>query len=115
MNTKSLGNKGEQKAAEYLKNKGYDIVICNFRTRYGEIDIIAKDKEVLVFAEVKLRSSQNYGRGLEAITSRKIEKIHQVAMEYIQSNYQSEPACRFDVIEIVNSNQMEILHIENAF
>lgn len=115
MNTKSLGNKGEQIAAKYLKNKHYEIVMCNFRTRYGEIDIIAKDKEVLVFVEVKLRSSRNYGRGLEAITSSKVEKIHQVAMEYIQNNYQTEPECRFDVIEIINSSQMEILHIENAF
>ena len=115
MNTKSLGNKGEQSAAKYLENKGYEIVICNFRTRYGEIDIIAKDKELLVFVEVKLRRSKSYGTGLEAITPHKVEKIHQVAMEYIQSNYESEPACRFDVIEILNSNQMKIQHIENAF
>lgn len=115
MNTKTLGNKGERNAAKYLKNKGYNVILCNFRTRYGEIDIIAKDKGTLVFVEVKLRSSKNFGRGIEAVTPHKVEKIHQVAMKYIQSNYQSEPECRFDVIEIVNSNQMEILHIENAF
>lgn len=115
MNTKTLGNKGEKASAKYLQNKGYEIIICNYRTRYGEIDIIAKDRDVLVFVEVKLRSSSVYGRGLEAITPHKVEKIHQVAMDYIQNNYKEEPACRFDVVEILNSNKMEILHIENAF
>ena len=115
MNKKSLGDKGEKYGAEYLKNKGYEIITCNYRTRYGEIDIIAKDKDTLVFVEVKLRSGSKYGRGVEAITSHKIEKIHQVALDYIQNNYEKEPECRFDVIEILNSNEMEILHIENAF
>ena len=115
MNRKLLGDAGEKASAKYLENKGYHIVVRNYRTRYGEIDIIAKKENVLVFVEVKLRTGSNYGRGLEAITPHKVEKIHQVAISYIQENYEVEPECRFDVIEILNSNQMEILHIENAF
>ena len=115
MNKKALGNKGEQKAAEFLTGEGYEIIACNYRTRFGEIDIIARDKSVLEFVEVKLRSSTEYGRGIEAITTNKIDKIHQVAINYIQENYEIEPECRFDVIEIKNSEQMKILHVKNAF
>jgi len=115
MNRKSLGDKGEKTSAKYLTNKGYNIIARNYRTRYGEIDIIAKYKGILVFVEVKLRTNTKYGRGIEAITSHKIQKIHQVAVNYIQEHYDIEPECRFDVIEILNSNEMEILHLENAF
>ncbi len=115
MNKKVLGDKGENISCEFLKDKGYDIVTRNYRTRYGEIDIIAKDGTVLVFAEVKLRSGGNYGRGIEAVTPHKVGKIHQVAMEYIQHNYETEPECRFDVIEITNLEKIEIMHVKNAF
>ncbi|MEX1376383.1 MAG: YraN family protein [Eubacteriales bacterium] len=115
MNKKNLGDKGESAACRYLENKGYKIVQQNYRTRYGEVDIIAMDKETLVFAEVKLRTGSQFGRGLEAITKHKIDKIHGAAMDYIQKNYEMEPDCRFDVVEISKGTRMEILHIENAF
>ena len=115
LNRKELGDKGEDAACRYLEKKGYHIVQQNYRTRYGEVDIIAMDKKTLVFVEVKLRTSSQFGRGLEAITEHKIEKIHGAAMDYIQKNYEIEPECRFDVVEISKGAQTEITHIENAF
>lgn len=115
MSTKTLGDSGEKLAVKLLEDKGYEILSLNYRTRYGEIDIIAFDKDTLVFVEVKLRTSTQYGRGIEALTKHKVDKIHLVASEYIQSEYEQAPKCRFDVIEILKSAQMEILHIENAF
>ena len=115
MNKKTLGSKGEEISCEFLRKKGYKIAAQNYRTRYGEIDIIANDGTVLVFAEVKLRTGTVFGRGIEAVTPHKAEKIRKVAMEYIQSNYEAEPECRFDVIEIVKTDKTEILHVENAF
>ena len=115
MNRKALGDKGEKISSRFLQDMGYEIITSNYRTRYGEVDIIAKDNGVLVFVEVKLRSGTNYGRGLEAVNRSKMEKIQKIALEYIQENYDSEPECRFDVIEITNSEKMKILHVKNAF
>ena len=115
VNRKTLGNRGESTACKYLQSKGYEILQQNYRTRYGEVDIIAMDKSALVFVEVKLRTGSGYGRGLEAITQHKIGKIHGAAMDYIQKNYEIEPECRFDVVEISDGELTGIVHIENAF
>lgn len=115
MNKKSLGNAGEDRAAEFLISKGYRILSRNYRTRYGEIDIIAEITGTLIFVEVKLRTSSAYGRGIEAVTRQKAAKIQQIAIDYISKNYEIEPACRFDVIEINSSLGSKITHIENAF
>ena len=92
MNKKSLGNAGEDRAAEFLISKGYRILSRNYRTRYGEIDIIAEITGTLIFVEVKLRTSSAYGRGIEAVTRQKAAKIQQIAIDYISKNYETEPA-----------------------
>lgn len=113
MNTKILGASGEQQAAEFLKEKGYKILETNFSNKIGEIDIIAKNKEFVVFVEVKARSTKAFGLPSEAVNFHKQQKIHQVALSYLKSKKILEKVqCRFDVVEVLGD---EIRHIENAF
>ncbi|GAB7140925.1 YraN family protein [Deferribacterales bacterium RsTz2092] len=110
-NKRQVGTAGEQQAAEYLKNKGYEIVRMNARTRYGEIDIVAKQGETYVFVEVKLRSSNRYGKGFEAVIGTKQRRIKNCATMYcVMHNIHS--LCRCDIISI---DEGVITHIENAF
>ncbi|MCI6499660.1 YraN family protein [Lachnospiraceae bacterium HCP1S3_C3] len=112
-NKRATGTAYEKKAAEYLKENGYDIIECNFRCRYGEIDIIAKDEKTLVFAEVKYRSSLRYGMPYEAVNRGKQRKIMLTAEYYrMKNNVSANTNCRFDVISILGN---EIEHIKNAF
>jgi|Wag4MinimDraft_12_1082652.scaffolds.fasta_scaffold00024_18 putative endonuclease len=106
------GNAGEQKAAAFLKKEGYQIIEKNYRTPFGEIDIIALQNETLVFIEVKSRSSRQFGTGAESVDRRKQYKIIKSAQVYIKKFYQHEQKCRFDVISIDSG---KISHIKNAF
>ena len=109
---KLLGRAGEVKAAEFLKKKGYEITDKNFKTRIGEIDVIARDGEYVVFVEVKTRTDDLYGAPSEAVDYKKREKYRLVAAEYLQKHELTDVPCRFDVVEIENG---KINHIENAF
>ena len=97
---KLLGRVGEKKAVDFLKDKGYKILETNYKTHIGEIDIIAEDKGVITFVEVKLRSSYDYGTGAEAVNHKKQEKYFKVATEYLVRKGKTECSCRFDVVEI---------------
>lgn len=112
--TRVIGAYYEEQAVQYLQNKGYIIIKRNYRTPYGEIDLIAKKQDLLVFCEVKFRSSDRYGTGLEAVTVRKQQRILKSA-RYFCNWYcgSKEFACRFDVIAIEPGNKF--YHIENAF
>ena len=112
MLNKRVGNIGEAKAVSFLKQKGYKIIELNYTNKIGEIDIIAKDKEVLVFVEVKARSSDKFGMGREAVNFRKQQKIRLVAQGYLKYKKLFDVSCRFDVLDVMND---EITHIENAF
>lgn len=112
------GKWGETQALDYLTRLGYTIVATNYRKRYGEIDIIAREKDVLVFVEVKCRSGRAFGSPLEAVDLRKQQRICRVAMEYLQTHHDGEGNARFDVIAVCPSPGKEsavIEHIENAF
>ena len=109
---KFLGRAGEVKAAEFLKKKGYKIIKTNYKTCFGEIDLIAQDNEYTVFIEVKTRTSEDYGLPSEAVDNRKVEKYYKVATEYLQRNKKTDSPCRFDVVEIENG---QINHIIDAF
>ena len=113
MNKRAVGSVYEQSAARFLKDKGYSILEMNFRCRFGEIDIIAKDGSVLVFAEVKYRASSGSGFPSEAVNYRKQSTICKVADRYMLKHglYDNTP-CRFDIISVLGD---EIRHIENAF
>lgn len=119
MNKKAYGNYGESKASEYLANKCYQILEQNFRCKIGEIDIVAKDKETLVFVEVKTRSNTNYGFPREAVDFRKQQIIGKCALLYlaIKMNKNRNINCRFDVVEIITHKGAikSINHFENAY
>lgn len=109
MNKREIGNKAEDIASKYLLDKGFKILERNFHSRYGEIDIIALDKDTIVFIEVKYRKNNNFGTPLESISLSKIKSICKTAKFYLKSE---EKDSRFDVISIESDN---IEHITNAF
>ena len=112
MNNKLKGAQGEQQALKYVKKLGYKILEKNFTTKIGEIDIIAQDKNSLVFIEVKNRTSQKFGRPSEAVNNHKQHKIKQVAQLFLQKTKKTSNFCRFDVLEVLDN---EINYILNAF
>lgn len=114
MNTKQIGNLGEQLAAEYLLSKGYDILDKNYRKQGTEIDIIAVCGEELVFVEVKTRRSRTFGDAYEAVTPLKMQHIIQTSQLYLQEKQYYQYMVRYDIIEVYLS-EGKIEHIENAF
>ena len=114
-----LGPWGEGIAAEYLRKKRYQIVACNYRTRFGEIDLIVKNRSVLAFVEVKLRKSDRFAQAREFVGVQKQNRIRTSAELWLQEHPTSlQP--RFDVIEIYAPDGMqtlcpEIVHLEDAF
>ena len=114
MNNVSSGKYGEKIASDYLIKKGYKVIFMNYRTPVGEIDIIAKDGEYTVFIEVKYRRHMEFGYPREAVGYKKQRRIIKSALFYINKS-NSEDNYRFDVIEIIDMNEINISHIENAF
>lgn len=114
MNNKIKGNYGEKIARDYLISNKYFILESNFKNNLGEIDIISKKENTIVFVEVKSRSNINYGYPYEAVNLRKQNKIIKVAKSYIKNKSLKDSQFRFDVIEVYLSNK-KINHIENAF
>lgn len=116
-NSKSLGKKGEDIAEELLRSKGYQILKRNFRFGKGEIDIIAKDGDCLVFVEVKSIKNYDFGEPEYSITKSKQKQLKRIAEGYFYVNGINEQLCRFDVITIVGEkeDELKINHIENAF
>jgi len=111
----SLGKKGEELAREYLKKHGYKIVEQNYKTPFGEIDIIAQDNNTLVFIEVKTRESIEFGLPFESVNKMKRRKIANVALSYLK-RFQDLPPCRFDVLSIYYKNAIpEFELIKDAF
>lgn len=114
-----LGAWGEALAAEYLRKKRYELVAAGYHCRFGEIDLIVKDRKFLVFVEVKLRKSSDFAKAMEYVDRRKQDKIRITASMYISQNPTAlQP--RFDVIEIYAPEGMatkypEIHHLEDAF
>lgn len=116
-NKKDIGKEGEEIAAKFLTEKGFEIVERNYQYGHGEIDIVANDKEILVFVEVKTRLNLEYGEPEYAINKKKIQQIKKMAELYLFDKEISEADCRFDVIAILldNKSNPKITHYENAF
>lgn len=111
---KIIGNAGEKLAREYLVSIGYEIIESNWHfSKTSEIDIIAKDKNVLVFVEVKTRSSLAFGHPLEAINQNKIQKIYTAALAYMEQSAIKIASYRIDVISIVDLKNPQIEHLKN--
>ena len=114
-----LGGWGEAMAAEYLRKKRYEIVACGWRCRFGEIDLIVKNKKYLAFVEVKLRKSARFASAMEYVDRRKQDRIRMTASLYLSRN-ETNLQPRFDVIEIYAPQGMDtpeptINHLEDAF
>lgn len=114
MNNIEKGKFGEEVALKYIISKGGIVVEKNYRTKVGEIDLIAKLNGELVFIEVKSRSNVDYGYPSESVNYKKKRKIINVAQYYILHNSLENLSIRFDVIEIY-LNEKKINHIVNAF
>jgi putative endonuclease len=106
------GRIGEKIAVRYLENRDFDIIALNYRTSFGEIDIIAKDKEYIVFIEVKFRNNLEYGYPREAVGKTKQKNIIKTAYSFISENNIQNMNFRFDVIEVCRDT---VNYIENAF
>jgi len=110
------GKRGESLAVRILKQSGYKIVEQNYRSKLGEIDIIAKEAGVLAFVEVKARRTDQFGGPKQAITPRKQRKISMVALEYLKQTGQMGERARFDVVAIhLTPGQPDVEIIKNAF
>ena len=113
----SLGKKGEELAAFYLKSQGYQIIEKNFKKRYGEIDLIALEKDTLVFIEVKTRWSKKFGPPEEAVTPRKLKSIIKTAQYYKMLYPELPEAMRIDVVAVdftVQGREKRIRLIKNV-
>lgn len=117
MRGKELGRWGEEQAVNYLEKKGYVILERNYKNRLGEIDIVALDGEVLVFVEVKTRSSRDYGRPLEGVTWKKQRQLRRLALCYLVNSTLKERDIRFDVIGIERESEGRyyINHLKGIF
>jgi putative endonuclease len=100
MARQATGKSGEDRAVEALEGRGYAIVERRYRTRHGEIDIVARDGETLVFVEVKVRLTAEFGTAAEAVTPRKQRRVVRMATEYLARMRVRECRCRFDVVAI---------------
>ena len=117
--SKISGAWGEALAAEYLRKKRYEIVASGYRCRFGEIDLIVKNKKYLAFVEVKLRKTDRFASAMEYVDRRKQDRIRMTASMYLSQN-ETELQPRFDVIEIyapqgMDTAKPEIIHMEDAF
>jgi len=97
---KLFGRWGEDAAEKFLKKKGYRILARNYRTKSGELDIIAMDGDTLVFVEVKSRSSDAFGGPIEAVDANKQARMTKAALAYMVKELDGQVACRFDVVGV---------------
>ena len=112
MNTRKVGQRGEDVAVEYLKLHGYVILSRNFNCHFGEIDVVAWDGEYVAFVEVKSRSDTSFGLPREAVDWRKQKTIVKCAEYWLYKNKRVGVPVRFDVVEVLSG---EVNHIVDAF
>lgn len=111
-----LGKTGEDLAVRYLRKKGYVILETNYRNSLGEIDIIAKERDTIVFVEVKTRKNNRFAHPKEAVTNKKQKTISRVAQAWLKQKKKTDAKARFDVVAILadqNNNEIEL--IKHAF
>ncbi len=118
-NAKISGHWGEARAAEYLRCHHYEIIACNYHTRFGEIDLIARNRRYITFVEVKTRRDSRLAQAREFVTLRKQARICASAEIWLEQN-PTELQPRFDVIEVyapegMATKQPRIVHLEDAF
>ena len=113
---KAVGKYGEDRASEFLERLGYQLIERNWRCEVGEIDIIAKDRDCLVFAEVKTRTRLGFGHPFEAITSAKMQKMRQLVGEWCRAHRISSVQVRLDAISVlITAGRIHIEHLKQVF
>ena len=114
--SKKKGDAAEQAAARFLKKQGLILIEHNYRCRFGEIDIIARDGPILAFVEVRYRHSNRFGSAAESVNFRKQQRLLAAASHYLATVQGTELPCRFDVIEASACNGgFDINWLQNAF
>jgi len=110
------GLQGEEEAARYLKKNGLKVLVRRYRCRLGEIDLVAREGDTLVFVEVKTRASSDFGDPSLAVTSEKQKHISRVALDYLRRLNNPEIPVRFDIVEVISfCSTVECNHIRDAF
>jgi putative endonuclease len=113
LSTNNAGLAAEKLAATFLQNHGLTLVTQNYHCRYGEIDLVMRDKQILVFVEVRMRSSATFGGAAASITPQKQQKLIATAHHYLQQHQASD--CRFDAVLMNKAEPDHIEWIRNAF
>ncbi|MDH4164174.1 MAG: YraN family protein [Nitrospirota bacterium] len=113
--SKLLGRSGEDSASRFLAGQGYRILERNFRIAAGEIDLIAMDRDTIVFVEVKTRTSDAYGAPELAVDTRKQARMTKAALAYLAARKLHQMPCRFDIVAITRMPEERIELIRNAF
>jgi putative endonuclease len=112
----SLGQSGEDLACTELERRGYAILARRYRSRFGEIDVVARDDQTIVFVEVKARAGDEFGSGAAAVTPWKQRRIAQMAVDYLSRNALHDQPCRFDVVTVdIKDDGPEIVVYTHAF
>ena len=112
----SLGKRGEDLACAELRRRGYELLDRRYRTRFGEIDIVARHRGAIVFVEVKARAGQAFGDGAAAVTASKQNRIGRMAVDFLSRRRLTSHACRFDVVAISFDRGVPRVDVyENAF
>ena len=116
---RNLGQQGESEAEQFLRAKGYAIMAKNFRSRIGEIDLVALHRQTIVFVEVRSLSGEEFGDPLATVTPRKQRQIAKTALLYLSRHNLHDRAARFDVIGIQwpagKNDKLRLTHIQDAF
>jgi putative endonuclease len=111
------GKSGERIARAYLASAGIQCLTTNFRCRYGEIDLVCRDRDCLVFVEVKTRSQQKWGRPSDSVNRKRQQRLSRAALDYLRRIDQPDVKARFDVVEVLlaDDQTQEVRHLPNAF
>ncbi len=115
MGTRQVGRQWEKRAESFLRRHGLTVIDRNVHSRWGEIDLIMRDGDQLVFVEVRYRTSPNYGSAADSVTFAKQQRLMKSAEYYLQRHRHSANPCRFDVVSIQGGRKPEIQWIKNAF
>ena len=113
-----IGYTAEQVACDYLHQQGHCLLTQNFRTRFGEIDLITRWQDLIIFTEVRCHNHQQYGGSLASVTLTKQKKLQKTALIYLQQQFGTDQIpCRFDVITLENNQQKFVITnwIQQAF
>ena len=114
MASRDIGQAAEQRALDYLEQQGLKLIAANYHSRFGEIDLILRDGDVLVFAEVRMRSGKDFGGARASITMAKQAKLIKTAQHYLMQ-FSRPPACRFDAVLLGAASGGAIEWIRDAF